>query len=145
MNKNSSRDVTIYFAHDLLGYTAPELARIYGIGAPRIRQIVQRVRRVDKGETTHGPTNVALRQMRQKYSYRTLESIKSLRNFARKLDSDICRFMSALIAYAPEIQSTPFLDGIYCVSDNLEEWLDELNAELEKFLRSGLVDQTEAP
>lgn len=138
MNKNSMRDVTIYYAHDLLGYTAPELAKIYGIGAPRIRQIIQRVRRVDGGETTHGPTAFALKQMRRDYPSRKLEAIKSLRNFAKRLDRDIDRFMSAQIAYAPEIQDTPFLDGIYCISDNLEEWLKELNGELNRFLHTGL-------
>lgn len=140
MNKNSMRDVIIYYAHDLLGYTASELSEMYGVGAQRIRQVVQRVRRVDKGETTHGPTKEALKQMQRKYPTRNIESIKSLRIFSKRLEKEINKFMSALIAYNPEIQDTPFLDGIYCVSDNLEYWQDELDAELKKFLRSCLAD-----
>ena len=140
MNKNSMRDVIIYYAHDLLGYTASELSEKYGIGAQRIRQIVQRVRRVDKGETTHGPTKEALKYMENIHPSRNIESIKSLRKFAKKLETDIDKFMSAVIAYNPEIQDTPFLDGIECISDNLEYWQDELNAELARFLNSCLAD-----
>ena len=140
MNKNSMRDVTIYYAHDLLGYTAPELAEMYGVGAQRIRQIVQRVRRIDKGESSHGPTKEALKQMQRKYPTRNIEAVKSLRTFAKRLDKEIDKTMSALIAYAPEIQDTPFLDGIYTITDNLEYWQDELNAELARFLNSCLAD-----
>lgn len=140
MNKNSMRDVIIYYAHDWLGYTAPELSEMYGIGAQRVRQIVQRVRRVDNGETTHGPTKEALKRMQKNYPTRNIESIKSLRIFSKKLEKDIDKFMSALIAYNPEIQDTPFLDGIECISDNLEYWQDELNAELARFLSSCLAD-----
>lgn len=140
MNKNSMRDVIIYYAHDFLGYTAPELSEMYGVGAQRIRQVVQRVRRVDKGETNHGPTKEALKKMQRKYPSRNIEAIKSLRTFSKKLERDIDKTMSALIAYAPEIQDTPFLDGMYCISDNLEYWQAELEAELNRFLRSCLAD-----
>ena len=140
MNKNSTRDVIIYYAHDLLGYTAIELAKIYGIGAPRIRQIIQRVRRVDNGETIHGPTSYALKQMRMRCPARNWEVIKLLRKFASKLDKEIDSYMSSLIAYAPEIQDSGLLDGIYCISDNLENWQDELDRAVEHLLRSNLAD-----
>lgn len=138
MNKYSMRDVTIYYAHDILGYTAPELSKIYGIGADYIRQVVRKVRDVKSGKRTHGPTSAALKQLQMSFPVRNIETLKSLLNFAKRLDREIDRFMSAQIAYAPEIQDTPFLDGIYCISDNLENWQDELNAELERFLRSCL-------
>lgn len=145
MNKNSMRDVTIYYAHKFLGYTAPELSEIYGIGAPYIRQIIRKVRDVESGERTHGPTKYALKQMEMRHPARNIEAIKSLRNFAKRLDKDIDKTMSAIIAYAPEIQDTPFLDGIYVITDNLEYWQNELDTELRGFLHSCLVDQTEAP
>jgi hypothetical protein len=140
MNKNSMRDVIIYYAHETLGYTAPELSEIYGIGAPYIRQIIRKVRDVESGKRTHGPTSYALKQMQRNYPPRNIEAIKALRTFSKKLEKDIEKTVSAIIAYAPEIQDTPFLDGIYCISDNLENWQEELNAELEKFLRNSLAD-----
>ena len=140
MNKNSMRDVTIYYAHDLLGYTAPELSKIYGIGAPYIRQIIRKVRDVESGKRTHGPTSYALKQMRMRCPARNWEAIKALRRFANKLDKEIDSYMSSLIAYAPEIQDSGLLDGIYCISDNLENWQDELNGAVENLLRSGLAD-----
>lgn len=140
MNKNSMRDVIIYYAHDLLGYTAPELSEMYGVGAQRIRQVVQRVRRVDKGETSHGPTKEALKKMQRMYPSRNIEAIKALRTFSKKLEKDIEKTTSAIIAYAPEIQDTPFLDGIYVISDNLEYWQAELEVELNRFLRNCLAD-----
>lgn len=140
MNKNSMRDVTIYYAHKFLGYTAPELSEIYGIGAPYIRQIIHKVKDVESGARTHGPTKYALKQMEMRYPTRNIEAIKSLRTLAKRLDKEINKTVSAIIAYAPEIQDTPFLDGIYCISDNLEYWQTELDAELAKFLRSCLAD-----
>lgn len=138
MNKNSMRDVTMYYANKYMGYTATELAEIYGIGAPRIRQIIQRVRRVDRGETVHGPTRYALKQMDMRCPARNWEVIKLLRKFAIKLDKEIDTYMSSLIAYAPEVQDSGLLDGIYCISDNLENWQDELNSALKSLLRAGL-------
>lgn len=135
MNENSMRDVIIYYAHDLLGYTGPELAKIYGVGPQRIRQIVAKVRDVEMGKQIHGPTKAALKQIQRDYPVRQLETIKRLRDLAKRLIKNIDSFMSATIAYAPEIQDTPFLDGIYCVSDNLENWQDELNNEIDKFFR----------
>lgn len=140
MNKNSMRDVTIYYAHDKLGYTAPELSTIYGIGAPYIRRIVSKVRDVESGKLTHGPTSSALKQLQRNYPVRNLKSIKSLRNFAEKLDKEIDVFMSNLIAHAPEIQDTPFLDGIFCISDNLDFWQKELDAEIGRFMHDNLAD-----
>lgn len=140
MNKNSMRDVTLYYAHDLLGYTIPELSEIYKVSTQRISQVIHRVRRVARGETSHGPTQEALKQMQARYPTRHIESIKALRTFAKRLDRDIDKTMSAIIAYTPEIQDTPFLDGIYVISDNLEYWQAELEAELNRFLRDSLAD-----
>ena len=140
MNKNSMRDVTIYYAHDMLGYTAPELSTVYGICAPYIRRIVSKVRDVENGKLTHGPTSSALKQMKRNYPIRNLESIKMLKNFAGRLDREIDIFMDNLLLTAPEIQDTSFLDGIYCISDNLETWQDELDTEIEKFLHNNLAD-----
>ena len=86
----------------------------------------------------HGPTKYALKQMEMRYPTRSIEAIKSLRTFAKRLDKEINKTMSAIIAYSPEIQDTPFLDGIYTITDNLEYWQDELDTELKKFLRSSL-------
>ena len=140
MNKNSMRDVTIYYAHDILGYTAPELSKIYGIGAPYIRRIVSKVRDVENGKLTHGPTSSALKQMKRDYSIRNLKSIKELRNFTRKLNRDINAFMSSLILNNPEIQDLPFVSGIGYASDNLEYTENFLDDELGRFLHRYLAD-----
>lgn len=140
MNKNSMRDVIMYYAHDKLGYTAPELSRIFGIGAPAIRRVISKVRAVEDGKLSHGPTMEALKLLKRRYPVRQLESIKLLYNFAEKLNKEINRFMSGIIAYSPEVQDTDFLDGIYCISDNLEYWQDELKAEVENFIHSALAD-----
>ena len=140
MNKNSMRDVTIYFAHDLLGYTAKELSKIYGIGAPRISAIVSWVRSVDRGERTHSPTKYALMQTKSCYPVRYMEAIKILRDLAKRLDKEIDKTMSPLLSYAPEIHNTSLIDGMYCISDNLESWQEDLYAEVYKFLHRNLAD-----
>lgn len=60
MNKNSMRDVFMYYSH-INGHTEKELAAMFGISHQRVYQIIRRVHRVATGRTHHGPTSEALK------------------------------------------------------------------------------------
>lgn len=60
MNKNSMRDVFMYYAN-MNGRTQDEIASMFGISRVRVAQCIKRVRLVDSGKMNHGPTKEALK------------------------------------------------------------------------------------
>lgn len=140
MNKNSMRDVTMYYAHDYLGYTAPELAKVYGISAVSIRRIISRVRKVESGEITHGPTAFALKQMKRNYPTHNMEFIKVLRAFVNRINEQIISFASTNAAYYPEVKDLSFYHDLLYISDTLGELQEDIAASLKGFLSSDLAD-----